>query len=78
MSVQSGPSPPKHRDGRRTAANLVDCLLGDVEALIHNLPLETKRDLENRFHVTLRHDRRLRERFSKLRAREIVRNTQKT
>ena len=74
MSVQSGPSPAKHEDGRRTAANFVDCLIGDVQALIHDLRPETLRDLENRFHVTFRHHRRIAERYSKKMKRKIIRN----
>lgn len=60
-------------DGRRTAANFVDCLLGDVEVILGKLPPEQRRDLENRLHATVRADRHIRERFSKKRKREILR-----
>lgn len=66
-------SPFTHADGRRTSANLVDCLLADVEAAFGLMSATNRRTLENRFHVTLRANRRIRERFSKKRKREILR-----
>lgn len=74
MSVQSGKSPETHSDGRRTTASLVDCLIGDMQVVLGEMDKEKLRAIENRFHVTLRMDRRLRERFSKKRRR----NTPKT
>lgn len=71
MTVRSL-SPFTHADGRRTAANLVDCLLADVEAACGGMSAGERRALENRFHVTLRADRRIRERFSKKRKRDIL------
>ena len=72
MSVQGGLSPHTHKDGRRTVANLVDCLISDVRAIIGKISDDDLRALENNFHSTLRADRRLRERFSKKRKREII------
>ena len=72
MSVQSGPSPMTHGDGSRTAANFVDCLIGDVKAVFAPCTVsnDVLRDLENRFHATVRMDRRLRERSNKKRRRQ--------
>jgi hypothetical protein len=65
-------APFTHSDGRRTPANFVDCLLSDVVVIFGPMSAEDRRALENRFHATVRADRRIRERFSKKRKREIL------
>ena len=66
-------APFMHPDGRRTSSNFVECLLGDVRAVFGKVSDDDMRILKNRFHAALKADRRMRERFSKKRAREIGR-----
>lgn len=72
-TITNNPSPMAHPDGRRTASNFVDCLLGDVRSVLGPLTSEAEDVLRDRFHAAVKVDRRIRERYSKKRRREIIR-----
>lgn len=72
-TITNDPSPLAHPDGRRTASNFVECLLGDVRSVLGLLSPEVEDALKDRFHVAVKVDRRIRERTAKKRKREIIR-----